>query len=127
MYDDSWVYDSFTIVDHDYSYEPYRRFIQKKGLSILGPYIQEGEQEWTNADIRILVLGGSTTSIILGSTWSSHLIRLLSEYHQMLFEVGENKQTKTISILNGGCGNYNSFNEYMKLNRDISALSLIHI
>ena len=50
MYDDSWVYDSFTIVDHDYSYEPYRRLIQKKGLSILGPYIQEGEQEWTNAD-----------------------------------------------------------------------------
>ncbi|ABM78337.1 hypothetical protein [Prochlorococcus marinus] len=115
---DRWVFDTFTLYDHDYMDQKYVETLSKYNYKIFANWACLYQDELNTpleADIRIIVLGGSTTSAILESTWSYHLYRELSQF------------TTNLAILNGGCGTYNSFSEFMKLNRDISSINPTHV
>lgn len=115
---DRWAFDTFTIYDHDYRDQKYIETLSKYNFKVFANWaclFHDDINSPLEADIRIIVLGGSTTSAILESTWSFHLYNDLS------------KHTKNLAILNGGCGTYNSFSEFMKLNRDISTINPTHV
>ena len=110
---DPWLLDTFGWFDHDYKNTRYLKVLKDRGYKLFGnwPYMCQGSDNPLNAEIKIMLLGGSTTSVANNSTWSDHLFKMCA---------GENK---SIAIFNGGCGLYNSFNEYMKLSRDILYMS----
>ena len=111
IHNDPWLLDSFGWFDHDYKDKRYLRVLKARGYKLFGnwPYLYQGPDEVDplNAEIKILLLGGSTTSVVNNSTWADHLFKMFSN------------EIRSIAIFNGGCGLYNSFNEYMKLSRDI--------
>jgi hypothetical protein len=110
---DPWLLDSFGWFDHDYKDPRYLKILKNRSYKLFGnwPYMCQGSDDPINAEIKILLLGGSTTSVVNNSTWSDHLFKMFSE------------ENRSIAIFNGGCGLYNSFNEYMKLSRDILYMS----
>ena len=115
---DHWVYDTFTLYDHDYRNSDYIQILSKKNYRIFGNWAclyGEDLQSPLDATTRLIILGGSTTSALLESTWTYHF------YHQLLGTI------PSLAVFNGGCGNYNSFCEFMKLNRDISTIKPTHV
>ena len=111
---DKWVLDSYTLYDHDYTDAQYRTKLLSLGYKVFGnwPYLSNNHDSSPfSSELRIVVLGGSTTSAIFDSTWSSHLFSEINKHH-----------TKTLTIFNGGCGSFNSHCELTKLSRDIATL-----
>lgn len=112
---DPWLLDSFGWFDHDHKDPRYIEILKDRGYKLFGnwPYLYNGPKgtNGLHAEVKILLLGGSTTSIVNNSTWSDYLFKLLAD------------EGRSIAIFNGGCGLYNSFNEYMKLSRDILFMS----
>ncbi|KZR61431.1 hypothetical protein [Prochlorococcus sp. MIT 1306] len=115
---DYWSFDTYSFYDHDYSHPPYIETLSRREYKIYGPWaclFSEHLDHPSQAKIRIIALGGSTTSAILESTWTYHLYHRLTSQHE------------SIAILNGGCGTYSSYAEYLKLNRDISTIRPTHV
>lgn len=115
---DPWLLDTFGWFDHDYKHPRYIKILKERKYKLFGnwPYLFNGtEGSPLEAKIKILLLGGSTTSIVNNSTWSDYLFDLLTA------------SCESVAIFNGGCGLYNSFNEYMKLSRDILFMAPTHV
>lgn len=110
-----WCLDSYTIYDHSYQFTGHKEKLAKGGYTIFSNYAVLSEKQWENCKLKILLIGGSTTSVILGSTWGKRLYELLKEHRD------------DVCILNGGCGSFNSFCEYMKLQRDITTIKPTHV
>lgn len=118
---DKWVFDSFCFYDHDYLDEKNSLTLYNLGYKLFGnwPYLVTGlpTRDPLSSDIRIILLGGSTSSPLLGSTWGSHLFELIASCGI----------SHSVTLFYGGCGSYSSFNEYMKLSRDIFSLKPTHV
>ena len=115
---DSWVCDTFTWFDHDYKSDASLSKLSKRGYRLLGnwPYLLNSpSKNPLEAKVRVLLVGGSTTSVINDSTWSDYLFKMLSSGYE------------SVAVFNGGCGLYNSFNEYMKISRDLLVLNPTHV
>lgn len=116
---DPWVFDSFTWFDHDYQTPTYLQELKERGFNLWGnwPVLCKNKNDPNplNQELRIVTLGGSTTSVVNNSTWCEHLFSLLYD------------NFPSVALFNGGCGLYNSFNEYMKLSRDIYVLKPTHV
>ena len=100
---EDWLFDTSYFYDHDYGSSEV-----KSKFQTIGPYVLHGD---LNCEQRVVLYGGSTTSAIQGSTLSANLYHALTEATQ-----------KEVCILNGGCGGHNSWNEYLKLSRDLVTL-----
>ena len=78
--------------------------------SIPGYEIWPVDLNMHNADIRIMVLGGSTSDRIEGCNWPCQFA-----------DIARGKGVSAL-VINGGCGGYNSTQEMLKLFRDGPAL-----
>lgn len=106
--------DSYTLYDHDYTDSQYRTKLLSLGYKVFGnwPYLSNNHDSSPfSSELRIVVLGGSTTSAIFDSTWPSHLFSEINKRH-----------AQSLTIFNGGCGSFNSHCELAKLSRDIATL-----
>ncbi len=116
---DPWLLDTFSWFDHDHKNPRYLKILNSRKYKLFGnwPFLLKdaSSQNPLKAELKILALGGSTTSIVNNSTWTDHLFALLS------------KRYSSVALFNGGCGLYNSFNEYMKLSRDILFMNPTHV
>lgn len=116
---DPWVFDTFTWFDHDYRDEENLEKVIKCGYKLFGnwPFLLKDESSVNplEAKIKVLLVGGSTTSVVNDSTWSKHLFQVLAQ------------KFNSVAVFNGGCGLYNSFNEYMKISRDILFMNPTHV
>ena len=102
LINEDFALDTCCLFDHNYN-----SIDVKSSFKTIGSYVVQGnpkDRPW------IACYGGSTTSAIQGSTWTSHLYQLIKE------------EGGTCCIFNGGCASYNSWNELNKLSRDISTL-----
>ena len=102
---DNWSLDTTHFYDHAYdkSSPDYRVF---------GQYMLFGNLK---SKFRILTYGGSTTSSLVGSKWAEYLYEIL------------NDKSVDVSLLNGGCGGHNSWNEMNKMIRDLPTFKPTHV
>ena len=118
---DRWIFDSFCHYDHDYEDESYSQLLYNLGFKIFGnwPYQVTGDKsrDPLSSEHKIILIGGSTSSPILGSTWGTHLLSAITNFNP----------SKSVTIFYGGCGSYSSYNEYLKLSRDIFSINPTHV